>query len=89
MTRAAYRAAIAWSAKTGIELGLECDVHFSADDQLICLHDLSVKRTSRSRGRAHDMTVAQLKRLDFSRPGPRRWAVRVPRSASWSRSRSC
>ena len=46
MTRAAYRAAIDWSAKTGIELGLECDVHFSADDQLICLHDLSVKRTS-------------------------------------------
>jgi glycerophosphoryl diester phosphodiesterase len=73
MTRAAYRAAIDWSAKTGIELGLECDVHFSADDQLICLHDLSVKRTSRSRGRAHDMTVSQLKRLDFSRPGPRRW----------------
>ncbi len=73
MTRAAYRAAIAWSAKTGTELGLECDVHFSADDQLICLHDLRVNRTSRSRGRAIELTVEQLKRLDFSRLGPRRW----------------
>lgn len=64
-TRAAYQAAIRWSAETGIELGLECDVHFSADDQLICLHDLSVRRTSKVQGRAIDLTVAQLKRLNF------------------------
>jgi hypothetical protein len=24
---------------TGVALGLECDVHFSADDELVCLHD--------------------------------------------------
>lgn len=65
MTRAAYEAAIRWSADTGIELGLECDVHFSADDQLICLHDLVVSRTSTVEGRAIDLTVDQLKRLDF------------------------
>ena len=52
MTRAAYREAIDWSAASGIELGLECDVHFSADDQLICLHDLKVDRTATSTGYA-------------------------------------
>jgi glycerophosphoryl diester phosphodiesterase len=65
MTRAAYREAIAWCAQSGVELGLECDVHFSADDQLICLHDLTVDRTSTTVGRVSELTVAQLKRLDF------------------------
>lgn len=65
MTRAAYQAAIEWSATTGSPLGLECDVHFSADDHLICLHDLSIERTSKVLGWAIDLTVAQLKRLDF------------------------
>ena len=34
MTRAAYQAAIEWAYMTEIPLGLECDVHFSADDEL-------------------------------------------------------
>jgi glycerophosphoryl diester phosphodiesterase len=65
MTRAAYAEAIAWSARTGVELGLECDVQFSADDELVCLHDLTVDRTSTTVGRVSELTVAQLKRLDF------------------------
>jgi glycerophosphoryl diester phosphodiesterase len=65
MTRAAYAEAIAWSAVTHVPLSLECDVHFSADNQLICLHDLRVDRTATTRGRAIDMTVAELKSLDF------------------------
>jgi glycerophosphoryl diester phosphodiesterase len=65
MTKAAYRAAIEWSHETGIPLGLECDVHFSADDELVCLHDLTVDRTSTSSGRAYERTVAELKQLDF------------------------
>ena len=65
MTRAAYAEAIAWCAQTQIPLALECDVHFSADDQLICLHDLHVNRTATTRGRAVEMTVAELKQLDF------------------------
>jgi glycerophosphoryl diester phosphodiesterase len=65
MTRAAYTEAIAWSAQTGVELGLECDVHFSADDELVCLHDLTVDRTSTAVGRVSELTVPQLKRLDF------------------------
>jgi glycerophosphoryl diester phosphodiesterase len=65
MTRAAYQAAIEWSYETGIALGLECDVHFSADDELVCLHDLTLDRTSTSSGRAYEHTVAELKLLDF------------------------
>jgi glycerophosphoryl diester phosphodiesterase len=64
-TRAAYRAAIEWAHETEIPLGLECDVHFSADDELICLHDLTVDRTSTSSGPAYERTVAELKLLDF------------------------
>jgi glycerophosphoryl diester phosphodiesterase len=74
MTRAAYLAAIAWAERTGKPLGLECDVHYSADSQLICLHDLSVNRTSTSRGRAYERTLAELQTLDFGS-----WKVRRPR----------
>jgi glycerophosphoryl diester phosphodiesterase len=73
MTRAAYRAAIEWAASTGTELWLECDVHFSADDELICLHDLTLHRTAALPTRAIDLTVAQLKEIDFGswvRPQP-------------------
>ena len=73
MTRAAYRAAIAWAERTGSPLGLETDVHFSADGQLICLHDLSVDRTSTSTGRAYERTLAELQTLDFGS-----WKVRRP-----------
>jgi glycerophosphoryl diester phosphodiesterase len=66
MTRAAFVEAIRWAEATGIRLGLECDVHFSADGELVCLHDLTVDRTSDGTGRACDLTVAELRRLDFS-----------------------
>lgn len=74
MTRAAYVAAIDWAERAGQPLGLECDVHFSADDQLICLHDLSVNRTSTSQGPAYARTLAELRSLDFGS-----WKVRSPR----------
>ena len=66
MTRAAYVEAIRWAESTGSQLGLECDVHFSSDGELICLHDLTVDRTSGARGRAYDFTVCELRQLDFS-----------------------
>lgn len=65
MTVAAYQAAIAWAGRTGRPLGLECDVHFSADDELICLHDLHVDRTSAHRGLAFERTVDELRQIDF------------------------
>jgi glycerophosphoryl diester phosphodiesterase len=73
MTRAAYRSAIAWAERTGSPLGLETDVHFSADGQLICLHDLSVDRTSTSTGPAYERTLAELQTLDFGS-----WKLRRP-----------
>jgi glycerophosphoryl diester phosphodiesterase len=71
MTRAAYAEAIAWVRATGVPVSVECDVQFSADGQLVCLHDLRVDRTSTAKGRVRDLTVAQLKALDF---GSRRMA---------------
>lgn len=73
MTRAAYAEAIAWAEQTNIALDLECDVHFSADDQLICLHDLTVNRTSNGSGPAFALTVADLQSLDFGS-----WSVPDP-----------
>lgn len=65
MTVAAYRAAIAFARDQEIELGLECDVHFSADDELICLHDLVLDRTGSTGGPAFELTVGELKQVDF------------------------
>src|SRR4051794_15019932 len=66
MTRAAFREAIDWAEATRTTLGLECDVHFAADDQLICLHDLTVDRTCDAGGSAFERTVAELRPLDFA-----------------------
>jgi glycerophosphoryl diester phosphodiesterase len=65
MTRAAYQAAIEWSYQTEVALGLECDVHFSADDELVCLHDLTLDRTSTTSGPAYQRSVSDLKQVDF------------------------
>lgn len=64
-TPAAYRAAIDFAAFHDIELGLECDVQFTADDQLILLHDWRVDRTSDGTGLAFEYTLAELRELDF------------------------
>lgn len=73
MTIAAFRAAIDWAVGCSRPISLECDVHFSADDELICLHDLRVDRTSDSTGMAFDHTVAELQQMDFGS-----WKVRNP-----------
>ena len=75
MTRAAYADAIAWAEKTQIPLELECDVQFSADDHLICLHDLTLDRTSNGSGPAFARRLDDLQQLDFGswatpRPSP-------------------
>ena len=73
MTRAAYAEAIAWAEETRVPLELECDVHFSADDHLICLHDLTLDRTSNGTGPAFAYPLSDLQRLDFGS-----WAVPRP-----------
>ncbi|MEU6311175.1 glycerophosphodiester phosphodiesterase [Streptomyces sp. NPDC047014] len=59
-TIAAYRQAIADGADA-----LECDVRLTADQQLVCVHDRRVERTSDGRGTVSAMTYEELRALDF------------------------
>ncbi|HRR34420.1 MAG TPA: glycerophosphodiester phosphodiesterase family protein [Kiritimatiellia bacterium] len=45
-------------------LGFECDVYMTADNQLICLHDQTLDRTTDGSGKPGDFTLAELKKLD-------------------------
>ncbi len=60
-TRAAYLQALSDGAD-----GVECDLHLTADGALVLLHDEDIRRTSNSSGAVADMTLAQLRALDFS-----------------------
>jgi glycerophosphoryl diester phosphodiesterase len=64
-TRAAYAAAIDFAIEHDLELGLECDVHFTKDDQLACLHDLTIDRTSDGTGALYELTLDELRKIDF------------------------
>jgi glycerophosphoryl diester phosphodiesterase len=52
------------SAKMGFGY-VETDVQKTSDGQLVCIHDLTVDRTSDGTGNVADMTLEQLKALDF------------------------
>ena len=65
MTLAAYQEAIDWSLANGIRLGLECDVQFTADHQLVCLHDSVLGRTTDAVGPVSSWRLADLRTLDF------------------------
>ncbi|MHA7263054.1 glycerophosphodiester phosphodiesterase [Arthrobacter sp. TMN-37] len=68
-TRAAFLQALADGAD-----GVECDVHLTRDEQLVCVHDPTLERTSNGSGDVADFTLAELRELDFSS-----WkGVRVP-----------
>jgi glycerophosphoryl diester phosphodiesterase len=58
----AYEAAVAAGADA-----LELDVHLSADDQLVVIHDGRLERTTDGRGAVREYTVRELKRLDAGR----------------------
>ena len=60
-TMAAYERAIELGAD-----GLECDVRLTADDELVCIHDATIDRTSNGRGSVSTKTLAQLRRWDTS-----------------------
>ncbi|MGN6160291.1 MAG: glycerophosphodiester phosphodiesterase [Marmoricola sp.] len=59
-TIAAYRAAIAQGADA-----LECDVRLTADGELVCLHDRTLRRTGSRDGLVSTSTLAQLEQIDF------------------------
>lgn len=44
---------------------LELDVHLSADAEVVVIHDATVDRTSDGSGRVADMTLSELRELDF------------------------
>lgn len=44
---------------------VECDVRVTSDGQFVLCHDATVDRTSNGTGNVSDMTLAQLKELDF------------------------
>lgn len=60
-TRAAYLQAIADGAD-----GVECDLHLTADGHLVLLHDDDVDRTSNGTGQVAELTLAQLRGMDFA-----------------------
>lgn len=45
--------------------GVEFDVHLTKDNQLVVIHDESIKRTSNGTGFVKDLTLAELKTYDF------------------------
>lgn len=44
--------------------GVECDVHASRDGEAVVLHDATIDRTTKSRGKVRDLTLAELREVD-------------------------
>ncbi|MEK4228162.1 glycerophosphodiester phosphodiesterase [Solibacillus sp. FSL H8-0538] len=59
-TLAAFKAA----ARLPIH-GVELDVHVTADQELVVIHDEAINRTSSGRGLVKDMTLQQLRAFDY------------------------
>jgi glycerophosphoryl diester phosphodiesterase len=59
-TLAAYELALSEGADA-----VECDVRLTRDGHLVCVHDRRVDRTSNGTGLVSEMTLAQLRELDF------------------------
>lgn len=58
-TLAAFQKAI----EIGVD-GVECDVHCTADDQVVVIHDHTINRTTDSSGTIEDMTLDEVKKAD-------------------------
>jgi glycerophosphoryl diester phosphodiesterase len=52
---------------TGFEY-IEIDIHRTKDDHIIAIHDEDIKRTTESKGKVIDLTLAQIKKVDSSIP---------------------
>src|SRR6478735_2983144 len=59
-TLAAYELALREGAD-----GVECDVRLTRDGHLVCVHDRRVDRTSTGTGLVSELTLAELRRLDW------------------------
>ncbi|HXX16746.1 MAG TPA: glycerophosphodiester phosphodiesterase family protein [Candidatus Eremiobacteraceae bacterium] len=58
-TFAAFRRAVA----QGVSF-IETDLHLTRDAHFVAIHDETVERTTNGRGAIHDMTLAEVRRLD-------------------------
>jgi glycerophosphoryl diester phosphodiesterase len=58
-TLAAFRRAVAMGASF-----IETDLQLSRDARFVAIHDETVDRTTNGKGRVHDLTLAELRRLD-------------------------
>ncbi|MDN5727098.1 MAG: hypothetical protein L0G99_14380 [Propionibacteriales bacterium] len=67
MTIGAFTAAIDLARERDARLGIECDVHFTADGELGCLHDAGLERTAGIDEPMINFTLADLARIDFGR----------------------
>ncbi len=63
-TIAAYELALEEGAD-----GVECDVRLTRDGHLVCVHDRTVDRTSSGTGLVSEMTLDELRDLDFGEDG--------------------
>ncbi|NLG46830.1 glycerophosphodiester phosphodiesterase family protein [Gordonia sp. (in: high G+C Gram-positive bacteria)] len=59
-TVAAYELALSQGAD-----GLECDIRLTADEELVCIHDRTVDRTSDASGVVSELTLPELREFDF------------------------
>ena len=57
-------AAFRLSKEKGFDM-VECDVRFTKDGNPVLLHDATVNRTSNGRGKIDNLTLEEVKRLDF------------------------
>src|SRR5246127_3703268 len=58
-TMAAFKKAVALGANF-----IETDLQLSRDARLVAIHDATVNRTTNGQGAVHDLTLAELRRLD-------------------------
>ncbi len=58
-TLAAFKKAVALGATF-----IETDLHLSRDAHLVAIHDATLNRTTNGQGAVHNMTLAELRRLD-------------------------
>ncbi len=70
-TARAYEKAIEQGADA-----VECDVRLTRDGHLVCVHDPTLSRTSDGRGRVSEVTLDEMRDLDFSS-----WRADLPQTA--------
>ncbi len=61
-TLKAFRKAIALGANM-----IECDVHLTKDGQVVVIHDETVDRTTKGKGKVADKTLAELQKLKIAK----------------------